>query len=448
VPTMRIIIAGAGAVGTHLAKMLADERHDIVLMDAEEERLANLESNFDLMTMAARPTSINSLKDAGVGDADLFVAVTPEESTNITSCILAHSLGAKKTVARIDNYEYLQPKSKEFFKNLGVDSLIYPEMLAAKEIADGLHLSWIRQWWEFNGGALVMLGVKLRENALILNTPIFQLQKEQPYHIVTIKRMGETIIPSGSDELEAGDIVYFMTSKRSLPYIRKITGKEEHATIRNIMIMGGSRIAMRAAQLVSDAMSVKIIDNDINRCHWLTDLVDDNVMIINGDGRDYKLLEEEGINEVDAFVALTDNSETNILACLSAKRMGVFKTIAEVENIDYISMAESLDIGAVINKKKIAASYIYQLLLDADVENVKCLTFANADVAEFVVKEGARVTRSQVKDLTLPKGVTIGGLVRKDEGILVTGDTQIQTGDHVVVFCLSSMIKRIEKYFN
>ena len=445
---MKIIIAGAGAVGTHLAKMLSDERHDIVLMDANEERLTNLESNFDLMTIEAQPTSINSLNDVGVADADLFVAVTPEESTNITSCILAHSLGAKKTVARIDNYEYLQPKNKEFFKNLGVDSLIYPEMLAAKEIADGLHLSWIRQWWEFNGGALVMLGVKLRDNALILNTPIAKIKKEQPYHIVTIKRMGETIIPSGSDELLAGDIVYFMTSKRALPYIRKITGKEEHATIRNVMIMGGSRIAMRATQLVSNDMSVKIIDSDMNRCHWLTDLVDEKVMIINGDGRDYELLEEEGISEVDAFVALTDNSETNILACLSAKRMGVLKTIAEVENIDYIGMAESLDIGAVINKKKIAASYIYQLLLDADVENVKCLTFANADVAEFVVKEGAKVTRSLVKDLTQPKGVTIGGLVRGDEGVLVTGFTQIQPGDHVVVFCLSSMIKRIEKYFN
>ena len=445
---MKIIIAGAGAVGTHLAKMLADERHDIVLMDANEERLANLESNFDLMTIVALPTSINSLKDVDVAHADLFIAVTPEESTNITSCILAHSLGAKKTVARIDNYEYLQPKNKDFFKKLGVDSLIYPEMLAAKEIADGLHLSWIRQWWEFCGGALVMLGVKLRDNALILNTPISQIQKEQPYHIVTIKRMGETIIPSGSDELLAGDIVYFMTSKRSLPYIRRITGKEEHATIRNIMIMGGSRIAMRAAQLVNTDMSVKIIDSDISRCHWLTDLVDDNVMVINGDGRDYELLEVEGISEVDAFVALSDNSETNILAGLSAKRMGVCKTIAEVENIDYIGMAESLDIGAVINKKKIAASYIYQLLLDADVENVKCLTFANADVAEFVVKEGAKVTRSLVKDLTLPKGVTIGGLVRSDEGILVTGYTQILPGDHVVVFCLSSMIKQIEKYFN
>lgn len=445
---MRIIIAGAGAVGTHLAKMLADERHDIVLMDEGEERLANLESNFDLMTIAARPTSINSLKDAGAADADLFVAVTPEESANITSCILAHSLGAKKTVARIDNYEYLQPKNKEFFKQLGVDSLIYPEMLAAKEIADGLHLSWIRQWWEFSGGALVMLGVKLRENATILNTPISQLKKEHPYHIVTIKRMGETIIPGGSDELRAGDIVYFMTFKRALPYIRSIAGKDAHASIRNIMIMGGSRIAMRATQLVSDDMSVKIIESDLNRCHRLADMMDDNVMIINGDGRDYELLEEEGIGDVDAFVALTDNSETNILACLSAKRMGVLKTIAEVENIDYIGMADSLDIGAVINKKKIAASYIYQLMLDADVENVKCLTFANADVAEFVVKEGARVTRSLVKDVPLPKGATIGGLVRKEEGALVTGDTQIMPGDHVVVFCLSSMIKRIEKFFN
>lgn len=444
---MRIIIAGAGAVGTHLAKMLANERHDIVLIDEGEERLSDLESNFDLMTIVARPTSINSLKEVGVSDADLFVAVTPEESTNITSCILAHSLGAKKTVARIDNYEYLQTKNREFFKTLGVDSLIYPEMLAAKEIADGLHLSWIRQWWEFNGGALVMLGVKLRDNAQILNTPISQLSKEQPYHIVTIKRLGTTIIPSGSDELKSGDIVYFMASKRALPYIRKITGKEEYATIRNVMIMGGSRIAMRASQLVANDMNVKVIDNDLNRCHWLTNLVDDKVMVINGDGRDYKLLEEEGISEVDAFVALTDNAETNILACLSAKRMGVFKTIAEVENIDYISMAESLDIGAVINKKKIAASYIYQLLLDADVENVKCLTFANADVAEFVVKEGAKVTRMPVKNLTLPKGVTIGGLVRGEEGILVTGDTMILPGDHVVVFCLSSMIKRIEKLF-
>lgn len=214
------------------------------------------------------------------------------------------------------------------------------------------------------------------------------------------------------------------------------------------MIMGGSRIAVRTAQYVPDYMQVKIIDNDLNRCNRLTELLDDKVMIINGDGRDMGLLIEEGLKNTEAFVALTENSETNILSCLAAKRMGVSKTVAEVENIDYIGMAESLDIGTVINKKMITASHIYQMMLDADVSNVKCLTFANADVAEFTVKADSKITKHQVKDLGLPKGTTIGGLIRQGEGVVVTGNTQILPGDHVVVFCLSMMIKKIEKYFN
>jgi trk system potassium uptake protein TrkA len=214
------------------------------------------------------------------------------------------------------------------------------------------------------------------------------------------------------------------------------------------MIMGGSRIAVRTSQYAPDYMQIKIIESNLDRCHRLTDLVDDKVMIINGDGRDLDLLTEEGLKDTDAFVALTGNSETNILACLAAKRMGVTKTVAEVENIDYISMAESLDIGTVINKKMIAASHIYQMMLDADVANVKCLTFADADVAEFKVKEGSRITQKPIKDMGLPKGITIGGLIRNGEGQLVTGNTMIQPGDHVVVFCLGMMIKKAEKYFN
>ena len=214
------------------------------------------------------------------------------------------------------------------------------------------------------------------------------------------------------------------------------------------MIMGGSRIAVRTVQYMPEYMRTKIIESDFNRCNRLTELVDDKVMIINGDGRDLDLLTEEGIQNTEAFVALTGSSETNILACLAAKRLGVSKTVAEVENIDYISMAESMDIGCVINKKFIAASHIYQMMLDADVSNVKCLTFANADVAEFTVKAGARITRTQVKDAGLPKGATIGGLIRNGEGILVTGNTTIQENDHVVVFCLNMMIKKLEKFFN
>lgn len=446
---MKIIIAGAGAVGTHLAKLLSGEKQDIILMDDDEERLGKLGSNFDLLAVNIPPTSISGLKEAGVAGADLFIAVTPNESRNMTACMLATSLGAKKTVARINNYEYLLPKHKEFFAKLGVDSLIYPEMLAAKEIVDAVKMSWIRQWWEFAGGALVLLGTKMKETAEILNVPLHELGgRNIPFHIVAIKRGSETIIPRGDDTIILNDIVYFTTTKKYIPYIRKIAGKENEADIRNVMIMGGSRIAVRTVQYMPEYMRTKIIESDFNRCNRLTELVDDKVMIINGDGRDMELLLEEGIKNTEAFVALTGNSETNILACLAAKRLGISKTVAEVENIDYISMAESLDIGTVINKKFIAASHIYQMMLDADVSNVKCLTFANADVAEFTVKAGSRITRSQVKDVGLPKGATIGGLIRNGEGILVTGNTTIMENDHVVVFCLGMMIKKLEKFFN
>ena len=446
---MKIIIAGAGNVGTHLAKLLSREKQDIILMDDDEEKLTALSSNFDLLTVTASPSSISGLKEVGVKEADLFIAVTPDESRNMTACMLATNLGAKKTVARIDNYEYLLPKNKEFFQKLGVDSLIYPEMLAAKEIVSSMRMSWVRQWWEFCGGALILIGTKMREKAEILNIPLYELGGPNiPYHVVAIKRGTETIIPRGDDVIKLHDIVYFTTTRKYIPYIRKIAGKEDYADVRNVMILGGSRIAVRTAQYVPDYMQVKIVDNDINRCNRLTELLDDKTMIINGDGRDMDLLIEEGLKNTEAFVALTGNSETNILACLAAKRMGVEKTVAEVENIDYIGMAESLDIGTVINKKMIAASHIYQMMLDADVSNVKCLTFANADVAEFTVPAGAKITKHFIKDLGLPKGTTIGGMIRNGEGVLVTGDTLIQPGDHVVVFCLSMMIKKIEKFFN
>lgn len=446
---MKIVIAGAGAVGTHLAKLLSREKQEIILMDDNEERLATLSNNFDLLTVVGSPTSINGLREVEAHKADLFIAVTPDESRNMTACMLAHNLGAQKTVARIDNYEYLLPKNKEFFQKVGVDSLIYPEMLAAKEIVSSIRMSWVRQWWEFCGGALILIGAKMRERAEILNIPLYQLGGPQlPYHIVAIKRGHETLIPRGDDAIKLNDIVYFTTTRKYVPYIRKIAGKEDYADVRNVMVMGGSRIAVRTAQYAPDYMQLKIIENDLNRCNRLTELLNERTMIINGDGRDLDLLREEGLQNTEAFVALTDNSETNILACLAAKRMGVRKTVAEVENIDYIGMAESLDIGTVINKKMIAASHIYQMMLDADVSNVKCLTFANADVAEFTVKEDSRITKHDVKDLGLPKGTTIGGLIRQGEGVVVTGNTRILPGDHVVVFCLSMMIKKIEKFFS
>ena len=445
---MKIVIVGAGAVGTHLSKLLSREHQDCVLIDADEERL-NALGEFDVMTYCASPTSIKALKEAGTPHADLFVGVTPEESTNINACILAHALGAKKTVARIDNYESLSPSLQPFFKNLGLDSLIYPEVLAATDINNGLKMSWVRQRWDVHDGALILLGIKLREAAEILNLPLKDLcGPDDPYHIVAIKRGGETIIPSGMDELRVNDLAYFMTTKDYIPYIRKIVGKEHYTDVKNVIIMGGGKTAVRAALTAPDYMNVKIIEKDAARCEKLNELLENNdTMVIHGDGRDLGLLEEEGIKNTQAFVALTGNAETNILACLTAKKLGVRKTIAMVENLDYVSMAESLDIGTIINKKTIAASRIFQMMLEADVDNLRSLMLVDAEVAEFTASEGSRVTKKPVKELGMPFGVTIGGLVRNGQGMLVNGNSQIEAGDSVMVFCHEQKLNNVEKFF-
>ena len=447
---MKIIIIGAYAIGTHLARLLSRNNDDITIIDDDGERLAQIGSDFDLMTMEASPSSINTLTDAGVAAADLFISVTPSQSLNINTCIIAHALGARKTVAKISDAEFTAEDKKEFFKRLGIDELIYPEILAARDIISGLKMSWVRQRWDVHDGALEMLGIKLREACEILNKPLREISgPNDPYHVVAIKRGTDTIIPGGNDKLELYDLAYFMTTRQYIPYIRKIVGKEHYVDVKNVMVMGGGTTAVRAVQTMPEYMDVKVIEMNPERCEYLNDILDnDKTLIINGDGRDIPLLTEEGIKNTQAFVALTGNAETNILACLTAKRLGVRKTVAMVENLDYASMAESLDIGTIINKKAIAASRIYQMMLDADVMNVTFLMSANADVAEFIPKEGSKVTRKPVKDLGLPPGMTIGGLVRDNVGMLVSGNTQIQAGDSVVVFCHGQNMKKIERLFN
>ncbi len=444
---MKIIIAGAGEVGTHLAKLLAKENMDITLMDEDANKLLNLEGSYDLLTYTGSPTSIESLKESGVKEVDLFIAVTPYESVNMTACMLATNLGAKRTLARVENYEYLQPENREFFARLGVNYLIVPEILAAREIIESLQNTWMRQYLTFQNEALILLGTKVRANALILNkkfnSGFFDHGK---YRVVAINRGNNTIIPKGSDEIVAGDLVYFITMKENLEYVKEQAGKEAY-DVKSIMVMGGSRIAQKAIKMISTNMDVKLLERDKEKCYFLAEKLKDT-LIINVDGRNIEALRGEGIHDVDAFVATTANSEANILACSVAKRFGVKKTVAEVENIDYIDLAEDMDIGAIINKKMLAASYIYQLTLDADVLDVRALTSADAEVVEFIAKEGSKITRHQIKDIRLPENVNIGGIVRDGVGSIVYGNTQIQPNDHVIVFCVASAIRKVEGLFH
>lgn len=446
---MKIIIVGAHSIGRHLARLLSRNKEDITVIDEDEERLNRIGSDYDLLTLQGDPSSMKILREAGTKDADLFIAVSPDQSLNINCCIIAHALGSKKTVAKIDCEEYIEEEIADFYKQLGVDNLIYPEMLAARNINNGLKMSWVRERWDVHNGALVMLGIKLRETCTILNRPLRDLcGPEDPYHVVAVKRGNDTIIPGGNDELKLYDLAYFMTTKQYIPYIRKIVGKEHYVDVKDVMVMGGGRTAVRAVNTMPGYMKPKVIEINHTRCEELDQLLKDDALVINGDGRDVSLLMDEGIRNTQAFVALTSNAETNILACLTAKRQGVRKTVAMVESMDYANMAESLDIGTIINKRVIAASRIYQLMLDADVMNVTFLVSANADVVELIPKDGSKVTRKPVRDLGLPQGMTIGGLVRDDKGMLVSGNTQIMPGDSVVVFCHNLNMKKIEKFFN
>ncbi|MDO4171770.1 MAG: Trk system potassium transporter TrkA [Prevotellaceae bacterium] len=446
---MKIIIAGAYAIGSYLATLLTRTNEEITIIDDDEEAINALNSDLDVLTMHASPISIKALKDIGTAETDLFIAVTKDQKVNMCSCALAKSLGAKQTVAKVEDYEYANEKNRDVLQKMGIDSVIYPEMLAAHDIINGLKMSWVRQRWDVHGGALVMLGIKLRETCEILNQPLKDLcGPDDPYHIVAIKRDNDTIIPNGNDMLQLYDIAYFMTTQKYIPYVRRIVGKEKYADVSNVMIMGGGKTAVRTAHSMPEYIRYKIFEIDPLRCEALNDLLPDTAeYVINGDARDTALLQEEGIRSAQAFVALTGSSETNILACLTAKRNGVRKTVAVIENIDYVDMAESLDIGTIINKKTIVASHIYEMILKGKASNVRYLMQAKADVAEFTAQPNSKITKKRIFELGLPKGITFGGLVRGSEGMLISGGTQIQAGDIVMVFCHNADMKRIEKLF-
>lgn len=446
---MKIVIVGAGQVGTHVAKMLSREDHDITLVDEDKLKTDAIDGECDVFTVQGTPTSLKTLEDAGTATADLFIGVTPNESQNITACVLAHELGAKKTLARINNYEYLLPENQTLFRKLGIDVMIYPELLAAKEIAASIKVNWVRQWMEFSGGELTLIGMKVRDNAPIINQRLMDLKDSEFYRVVAIGRNSSTIIPKGSDQILANDIVYFITTKDFIPDVRTQAGKEV-IDVKNMMVMGAENITKRTIRRLPDDIFVKIIDKDMEKIKKLMNnaMERPQTMLVNIDASDLESLKDENIQGMDAFVALSDNSEANILACIAAKRFGLKKTIAEVENIDYIPLAESLDIGTIINKKLLAASYIFQYTLDADVRNVKSLTHADTEVVELTPKENAYITKGKIMDLKLPKDIFIGGYIRDGKGYIANGSTQILPGDSAIVFCLSSNVHKLDKLFS
>lgn len=445
---MRIIIAGAGEVGTHLAKMLSNENHEIIIIESEETRLKPIESTLDVLTYHGSATSIKILQEALQKKTDLFIAVTHSEDTNIIASILAKRFGANKTIARIDNLDYLEHGSLEFFKGLGVDSLIYPELIAAREVLGLLQETGTTEYMEFSNGKLSMFVQKLDEDSPILNKSLEEISntnKTDKYRAVAIKRNEKTIIPRGNEQFLLGDVVFVISTHEGIEEMMKTSGMKSFEA-KSIMILGGSRIGKHVALYMQKTCEVKLIDSSAEKCEALAEILD-NTLIINGDGRNIDLLEQEGISKIDAFVAVTGNSETNILSCLLAKKMGVRKTIAEVENMEYIHLAENSGIDTIINKKISAASRIFRHTTNVNVTQVKYMAGTDAEVIEFNVPLNAKITRGTLRSLDFPKDAIVGGGTSDGVPFIATGDTIIKANDKVVVFTLPSAYERLTKFF-
>ena len=448
---MKIIIAGAGEVGFHLAKLLSYESQEITLIDLDKERISYAETHLDIKVVSGDITSVAVLKSSNIATTDLFISVTSSETSNITSCVLAKQLGATRTIARISNTEFIENKNELAFEALGIDELISPESLAASEIELLLNQSVFNDTYEFEDGALTMLGLILSSAASIVDKPVklaAEMLSDIHFIPIAIQRFGslKTLIPRGDTIFKEGDRVVFITSKGGDEELCKLTGKQK-TQIKNIMILGGGKIgSISAAELSNSNFNIKIVEKSKERAIELADKLQD-ALVINGDGRNIELLEEENFSEMDAFISLTGNSETNIMSCLVARSKGVKKTIALVENMDYFALSRSIGVDTLINKKLLAANSIFRYIRKGEVVAMTKLSNMQAELLEFVVKETSKICGQRIKNIDFPRSAIIGGVIRLDAGIIALGDFKIQSGDRVVVCCLPQSIKKVESLF-
>ncbi|MFY0598083.1 MAG: Trk system potassium transporter TrkA [Cyclobacteriaceae bacterium] len=445
---MRIIIAGAGDLGFHLAKLLAYEEQDIILIDRDQSVLEYASNNLDVSTIKGSSTSVKILEEANVAKADLLIAVTSIEDTNITTCIVGKSLGAKRTVARISNIEFLHQKEKLDLKSIGIDEIISPESLAAKEIKRLVKESALTDTFEFENGKLSLIGITVDEKSELKDKTLTETAYLNPDHnftTIAILRENKTIMPHGENKFMLNDHAYFIAEPSGIDRVMSLAGKQRF-DIKNIMILGGSKVGINTARQLSKKYNIKLIEKDKEKCFMLADTLPDT-MIINGDVRDTQLLKDEGLDRMDAFIAVTGNSETNIISSLVAKNHGVKKTIAAVENVDYIHLSQSIGVDTMINKKLIAANFIFRYIRRGEVLSLTSVHGVDAEILEFEVKPDSKILTHELRNLDFPKTAVIGGVIRKDVGYTVRGNFEFEVKDRVVVLSNPECIHKVESFF-
>ncbi|NJB87152.1 trk system potassium uptake protein TrkA [Lewinella marina] len=445
---MNIVIAGAGDVGFHLAELLVTENQNITLIDNDQDVLDYAGSHLDVLTVRGDATSLATLEKARVQNADLHLAVTTSEQTNMMSAILAKKLGAQRVIARVDNEEYLEPENQATVCSLGIDQLISPRQLAALEIERLVKKCSFTDIYEFEDGKLSLVGITLDSNSPLVGAKLQEIEglnQRDQLQLIAILRGHQTLIPRGQTELRRNDHIYFITRPEHTKKVERFVGKQP-VKVTNAMIMGGTDLAIATARRLQRHYQVTIVENDKARCKYINEMLD-NVLVIKGDYTNFDLLEEEGLSRMDAFMALTENSETNIIACLTAHNHGVYKTIAQVENKEYVHISQNIGVDTLINKKLLAANDIFRYVRKGNVEAITSLQGVDAEVIEFVIRKNNQLTRKPLRDLHFPDTALIGGIIRGEETIIPNGSSQLELDDRVIVFAKPQAIRRLEELF-
>lgn len=443
---MRIIIAGDGDTGTHLANTLSIENQDIVLIGTDRYHLSELESEYNIITYAGSPVSYTDLSRCGVSEASLFVAVTGDENLNLIAAQTAKGCGAKKCVARVDNPDFLQPRVNEIFRRNGVDALIYPERLAADEIINFIRHNWVREWFDVNDGKLIVAGVKTGSSSTLIGRRLKETATNPRYfHVSALKRNCETMIPRGDTMILEGDILYFSVLPENIGKLYGLCGNTQ-TRICKIMVTGGGRVTENLLEEIHSDYDVTVIESDADRCNYLAARFQD-VTVVNTQANDVTALKDEGLEHCDMFLALTGSSEKNIVSCMVAREHGVGKTLSRIEELQYIPEAESLSIDKIINKKLLNASKILDSLVETNFDEAQCMLLDQAEIIKLTAHPGSRIVSKPICELTLPAGITIGGIIRDGKGMLVEGRTCIQPGDNVLIFCHIGSLSKIENLF-
>ncbi len=446
---MNIVIAGAGDMGYHLAEQLSFDNKDITLIDTDREVLDYVASKLDVLTVQGDATAFEILKRANVNKASMVLAVTTSEKTNIVTAVLAKQLGAKRVMARVRNHSYMDDENLSYFKNLGIDNLISPTMLCSKHIFKMIENSSFTEVFDFEGGKLNIVGITLDQSNPLVNQRIMDTKSNpifEDIRIIAILRDQKTIIPRGSTIIRNNDHVFFISSKKNTQSIMEVLGQVKH-TIKNVMIIGGDDMALTTALRLEDHFRVTLINKDKERCKWLAENLK-NSLVINGDYKNVELLIEEGLEQMDAFLALTESSETNIIASLTAKNHGVYKTIAHVDTREYIHISHSIGVDSLINKKLVAANEISRFLKKGSVDAVSGIYGVDAEFIQYSVCKNNRLIKKSLQELYFPDTAIVAGVIRGDKVFIPDGDFQLELNDKAIVLALPEAKIALEKLFH